>query len=298
MYPYKQEKVKYLSEGSTITALLYTPERAGKLPAIVMAHGYGLTKEAYIDRFAERFAAYGFVVVLFDYRNFGESEGLPRQEVNPFLQIDDFKNSITFATTLSYVDAEKIGIWGTSYAGGNVIVTAATDRRVKCVVAQVPTISGYENTNRKAPAEKSHLFWKAVQEDRIGRLHGKEAMMKKLVGRPEDNPIYPTQESRAYYEGAIRLSPYFKNEVTFRSTEYSRMYEPGVYITQISPTPLLMVVALTDVVTPTDLILKAYERALEPKKLFTVQGGHFSVYLDHFEQTSQQAVDFFLEHLT
>lgn len=298
MYSFKKEKVHYLSEESKITALLYTPERNGKLPAIVMAHGYGLTKEAYIDRFAECFAERGFVVILFDYRNFGESEGFPRQEVNPFLQIDDFKNSITFATTLSNVDAEKIGIWGTSYAGGNVIVTAATDRRVKCVVSQVPTISGYENTNRKAPAEKSHLFWKNVQQDRIGRLNGQDPMMKRLVGAAEDNTIYPTQEARDYYEGAAQLSPHFRNEVTFRSTEYSRMYEPGIYMAQISPTPLLLVVALNDVVTPTDLILIAYERALQPKKLFTVNGGHFSVYLEHFEQTSRQAVDWFLEHLS
>ena len=74
-------------------------------------------------------------------------------------------------------------------------------------------------------------------------------------------------------------------------------YEPGSYVRFISPTPLLMVVALKDVLTVPDLALAAYERALAPKRLVTLTGGHFDAYVDEFETASQAAVEWFTQHL-
>ncbi|EJL75798.1 alpha/beta hydrolase [Chryseobacterium populi] len=295
MYKYKIEKVSYLSEREKIAALQYTPEKEDKCPAIIMAHGFGLIKEAYIDRFAEKFAGMGFVVILFDYRNFGESEGLPRQEVNPFMQIDDYKNSITYAQTLNHVDDEKIGIWGTSYSGGHAIAVAATDRRVQCVVSQVPTISGFQSGIRRMPAEKTPVYLESIKKDRRNRFYGKEPIIRKLTG--EADSLYPTPDAEEYYMGAVKFSKTFRNEVTLRSTEYSRMYEPGIYVSRISPVPILFIVALNDMVTPTDLCLKAYEEALHPKKLVSIPDGHFSPYTQHFDVASDAALHWFRKHL-
>jgi fermentation-respiration switch protein FrsA (DUF1100 family) len=63
--------------------------------------------------------------------------------------------------------------------------------------------------------------------------------------------------------------------IILRTPQAARMYEPGIWVPRVSPTPLLMVVALSDTVTVTDLALAAYERALEPKKLQLMSGGHF-----------------------
>jgi fermentation-respiration switch protein FrsA (DUF1100 family) len=94
------------------------------------------------------------------------------------------------------------------------------------------------------------------------------------------------------------LSPgIWENSVTVQSTRAARMYEPGTYIARISPTPLLMIVALADSVTVTDLALAAYERALEPRKLVTIAGGHFDPYLGNFEQASTSAISWFNGHL-
>jgi len=84
--------------------------------------------------------------------------------------------------------------------------------------------------------------------------------------------------------------------VTSRSTRAARMYEPGIWARRVSPTPLLMVVALNDTITMTDLALAAYERALEPKKLVTIQGGHFDP--RQFPTSSAAAVAWFREHLS
>ena len=74
-------------------------------------------------------------------------------------------------------------------------------------------------------------------------------------------------------------------------------YEPGSYASFVSPTPLLMVVALGDVLTVADLALAAFERALEPKRLVTLSGGHFDAYVKDFDASSQPAVAWFTQHL-
>ena len=87
------------------------------------------------------------------------------------------------------------------------------------------------------------------------------------------------------------------NEVTVRSGRLARMYEPGAWIARVSPTPLLMIVALAAHITLTDLELSAYEQALEPRKLVTIDGGHFDPYLGQFAATSTVAVSWFRQHL-
>ena len=131
-------------DGVTLRGWHYLPDtRVGRCPTIVMAHGYSAVKEMYLDRFAETFAAAGLAAIVFDNRNFGASDGTPRQEIDPHQQVSDYRDAITYAETLAETDASRIGIWGSSYSGGHVLVVAAIDRRVKCVVSQVPLISGH-----------------------------------------------------------------------------------------------------------------------------------------------------------
>jgi hypothetical protein len=65
-----------------------------------MAHGFSAVKEMYLDRFAEAFAAAGLGALVFDNRNFGASDGLPRQEIDPWGQVSDYRDALTFAETV------------------------------------------------------------------------------------------------------------------------------------------------------------------------------------------------------
>ena len=76
------------------------------------------------------------------------------------------------------------------------------------------------------------------------------------------------------------------------------MYEPGTWVARVSPTPLLMIVGLHDTTTIAELALGAYEAALQPKKLVTINGGHFDPYLARFAEASGAAVAWFTEHLS
>lgn len=130
-------------DGVTLRGWLYLPDNGGgAVPTVVMAHGFSALKENYLDLYAEVFAASGLGALVFDNRNFGASDGAPRYEIDPWQQVRDYRDAITYASGLDEVDEERIGAWGSSYSGAHVIVVGAIDRRVKCVASQVPLISG------------------------------------------------------------------------------------------------------------------------------------------------------------
>jgi fermentation-respiration switch protein FrsA (DUF1100 family) len=287
-------------DGVTLRGWHYVPARTGgKTPTVVMAHGYSAVKEMYLDRFAEAFEQAGLASLVFDNRNFGASEGTPRQEIDPWLQVRDYRDAITFAQTLAETDPDRIGIWGSSYSGGHVLVVGAIDRRVKCVVAQVPLISGHENARRLVRADLIASLQRMFEDDRRSRYAGGAPAMVPVVSADPAGPAaLPTADSFAWFTETAKLrAPAWKNEVTLRSVELFMEYEPGTYVSFISPTPLLMVVALGDHLTVADAALSAYERALEPKRLEMLAGGHFDAYVNNFAAASQPARDWFVEHL-
>jgi uncharacterized protein len=278
---------------------LFVPDGAtGRLPAISMAHGYAGVKEHGIEPYARAFAEAGFVVLLHDHRNFGASDGAIRHDVDPWRQIADWRRAISFLENQPEVDSSRIGVWGTSYAGGHVIVLGATDRRVRAVVAQVPTISGFEQGLRRIPPDAIPALENAFAEDERAQLRGEPPRRQLIVSADPSVPAsYRSKDAIDFYLQPIPPG-IWENSVTSRSTRAARMYEPGIWVPRVSPTPLLMVVALNDTITVTDLALAAYERALEPKKLVTIQGGHFDPYLGQFPTSSAAAVAWFLEHLS
>ena len=114
--------------------------------------------------------------------------------------------------------------------------------------------------------------------DRLARAAGKPPGMLPVVDQnPQAPSALPTPDSYAFFTEWEKKSDW-KNEVTLKSIDGLRGYDPGLWIHRISPTPLLMVVASNDVLTPTDLALEAYSRAREPKELYIFPGGHFDAY--------------------
>lgn len=287
-------------DGVTLRGWHYVPDnRQGKVPTIVMAHGFSAVKEMYLDKFAEAFAAAGLAALVFDNRNFGASDGEPRLEIDPWRQVRDYRDAITHAETLEETDAERIGIWGSSYSGGHVLVVSAIDRRVKCVVAQVPLASGAGNGRRLIRPDFFPGLRAAFDEDRRARMKGAAPAMVPVVAEDPLAPsALPTPDSWTWFtETGRSRAPSWKNEVTLRSVEMFIEYEPESYASFISPTPLLMVVARGDVLTVADLAFAAYEKALQPKKLVALDGGHFDAYVKGFKEASGAATAWFTEHL-
>ena len=252
-------------DGVTLRGWLYLPDEArGRVPTIVMAHGFSAVKENYLDKYAEVYAAAGLGALVFDNRNFGASDGKPHQHIDPWRQIADYRDAITYASTLSEVDVNRIGIWGSSYSGAHVLVVGAMDRRVKCVVSQAPLISGHRNARRLIRADMVATVQGMFVEDRKARYAGKARGMIAVVSNDPNVPCaLLTPDSYEWFTETAKLrAPAWRNEVTLQSVELFTEYEPGAYVEYISPTPLLMVIAAGDHLTVADEAIAAYGRAL------------------------------------
>jgi dipeptidyl aminopeptidase/acylaminoacyl peptidase len=300
---FQKEDVSFKSEGLYCKGWLYTPDQSQskekRSPAIVMAHGFGAVKEMYLSNFAEKFATAGFVVLVFDYRFIGESEGEPRQHVIPIEQQKDYRNAITWISQHPNVDKERIGIWGSSYSGGHVLHLAAVDRRVKAVVSQAPLVNGYKNAQRLMRPDVMKNFIHTLNNYRESRYKGGEVQYLPIVAPEGEASALPTPDSFEWFTtGGETVAPNWRNEVTLETMEAFLEYSPASFIELISPTPLLMIMAEEDVLTPTDMAIEAFQNALEPKKLILIAGGHFGAYNEPgLSYSLPPALRWFKEHL-
>ena len=290
-------------DGVMLRGWHYAPDGVdGAAPLVVMAHGYSATKEMHLDDFAEYFSAGGLGVLVYDNRNLGASDGTPRGEIDPWQQIRDYRTAITWAGAQPWTDPKRIGIWGSSYSGAHVLVVGALDKRVKCVVAQVPLVSGLANARRLIRADVFAGLREMFDADRAARYAGTEPAMVPVVWEEDPSApcALPTQDSSDFFlTGAAQRAPSWRNEVTLRSVEMFIEYEPGAYIADIAPTPLLMVVAAKDHLTVVDLALDYFERARQPKELVVLPGGHFDAYVKpDFDVNAAAQLAWFRKHLT
>lgn len=296
---FNQTDVSFASCGETLRGLFLVPKNAtAPLPTIVMAPGMSGVKEGSIMQYAAFFASGGFAVLAYDNICFGDSTGLPRQEVDPQLQRRGYRDAITFVSLRDEVDETKIGIFGTSYAGGHVLEVAAHDRRVKCVVSQIPAMNGNEAFRRAVRADLRPAVLAAQDEDRKQRFLGNPpAMIKAVSDNPGEFCAMAGAASFEYFSEQAAIAPNWKNELTLRSLDLYRSVDNAKFVPWISPTPLLMIVALNDELAAPDLALTAYQSALEPKKLVMLPGNHFDPYVREFALTSNEARDWFTRHL-
>lgn len=113
----KRRDIKYNVRDITVRGWLQVPDGPGPHPVVILAHGFGGLKEWTIPELADTLVSVGIAAIAFDYRNFGDSDGSPREEVDHCGQIEDFLGAIAYATTVSELDPARIGLWGTSLGG-------------------------------------------------------------------------------------------------------------------------------------------------------------------------------------
>ena len=280
--------IRFEANGLSLAGRLYRPVGAGPHPVIVLSHGFSVLRAMGLDDYCARFEAAGFACLAYDHRNFGESDGLPRHEIDPWQQVADTRDAISFVRSVPGLDPERVGLWGTSFSGGHALVVAALDRRVKCVVSQVPLVAGFDTLNSWVGPGNLPTLTRRFNEDRDGRYCG--------AAPRTTRPARPGDQTWTWVTkiGAETLYP---NEITQRSLENLAGYEPGSFIARVSPTPLLMILATQDTQTPYAGQRAAYDRAGAPKQLLALDCGHYDPYTSHFDESAQAAVAWFQAHL-
>lgn len=270
----------------TLRGWLYLPDdAAGPVPGVVMAHGFSATKEMGLDAYAERFAAAGYAVLAYDHRCLGASDGAPRQLVNIWAQARDYRHALTWLAARPEVDAQRLAIWGSSYSGGQVLLVGACDARVKAVVANVPfaALGGSDYDDPGTIARFERMKAALLDESGAGPADAPPPPIElAVVAEPGGTlPVFLGQpESTEWFlaEGRRPGVPWENRVLLTNLGAIDPVFDPGVALVHLAPTPVLLVVALEDDLAPTADTLAAFERAGEPKRIELLAGHHFVDY--------------------
>jgi alpha/beta superfamily hydrolase len=296
------EEVYFESGGLRCAADLYLPSdlQAGeRRAALVIGHGFSLVKPMLAEQ-AACFCQAGFIVLAIDYRSFGNSEGEPRGQLFPLNEAEDYRNAISYLQSRDDVDAERIGIWGASFAGAQVSYVAAIDRRVKAAVAVVPVTDGYKWMKLLRSEAHFDELLVAVEADRAARYVGQPSARIPVVGAAGDLCGMPVdQDIIDFYDGAKTAFPTWADSITLESIERILEFSPMSYVHRISPRPYLIIsTAHYDVVHPAWSIAELYEHAREPKRLEFLPFAQVGLYSEPGLSVSNNlARDFFIEQL-
>ncbi len=274
----KIETTEFLSQNTRCAADFYRPEGNHSAPTILMAHGFAGQRNFRLPAFAKRFCEAGFSVLLFDYRGFGGSDGSPRQYINPWRQLNDWRAAIIHARQDPQVDTRKIYLWGSSFSGGHVVSIAAEDPSIAGIVAQVPFVSGLALTRKMAPAHALSLSLYGML-DQIKALIGLAPITYPVVAADAKRALLDTEECHPNY---IRLSdndPQWQNAVPARIALQLPLYNPLYKASKIQ-CPALILAATDDSLIPYDLVKTMADR-IPQGQLVTLEADHFKPYFDN-----------------
>lgn len=274
-------EIEFPSEGAILRGLLYLPQSRKSRPAvIVMAHGTSATIHMVADKYAEAFCDAGFAVLLYDHRNFGRSEGEPRQEINPWIQCRGYLSAIDFVEGLDAVDPDRIALWGDSYTGAQVIVVGAIDERVKAVVAQCPACGMEPPAIESSRANFEVLKDTLLRGDVRGSPETTTGPLPVVSFDPVGTPslLKPIQAFRWFIDYGGRAGTGWLNSAT-RVIPNTPVPYSAVLCAPFVKAPILMMVAPEDEMVHANYAVSqlAYHVMPGPKRWHDIGGGHFGL---------------------
>ena len=287
-----REDVDFYSNATRCGAWLYLPKEEGnrKCPVIVMAHGLGGVREMRLNTYAERFSTAGYACFLFDYRNYGASDGNKRQRINVEEQLVDWDCAINFIKKSDKVDGSKVLLFGSSFSGGHVITLSAKRKDILAAIAQCP----YTNTQATLGTLSPLTALKTIPlviADLLSCLTGYHPVMLKLGDAPGKAAMMAVPDYKEFFE-QIPANSSFVNKAPARTLLEFLKYSPSRYTKDIEK-PIYYAVCKKDTLAPADATIKCAK--LSPKAVIKeYECGHFGIYLgDFFEQAIKDYINFF-----
>lgn len=288
-----KNEVTFYSEGSKISGNLYLPKEINdkQFPAIIFCHGFSGIKEILLPAFAEYFAKNGYVCLVFDYRGFGDSEG-SRGSIVPYEQMRDIRNAITYMASRGEVNAERIGLWGTSFGGTNAIYAASLDARIKCLTVQIAFADGDRVITGNMTEDERNSFIKSLHKQ-----WKKKVLQNKVLALSPKN-ILADQQSQDFLDGVLEEFPKADIKIPILTMLHTIEFKPEIYIKSLE-IPVLIVGAENDTVNPVKESEILFEKANEPKEILIVKDAtHYEIYKPpFFEIVSEKQLAWFNKYL-
>lgn len=288
----REDRVEFFSEGVKVAGILRRPDGDGPYAGIVQGPGWlGLMDSKLYLPYHQAFTGAGFAVLIIDYRGFGDSEG-ERGRLSPQMQLEDLVNAVTYMQTRTDVDPDRIGVFGSGgTGGGNAVMLAAHDPRVRCVISQVPVADGEDWLRRMRREYEWHAFLERLDEDRRKRVATGEGEMV----HPREEIMVPTPERRQTQVKAD-VDDRVPSSVPLATAEAILAYKPVDVAHKVRN--LLVVAVEDDAVTPTDHAIRLYEAAAEPRKLILQRHTtHYAAYAQYQDVVIPEMVSWLSTHL-
>ncbi|GAA0284004.1 alpha/beta hydrolase [Cryptosporangium japonicum] len=295
---------EFHSDGLALAGILRVPSGPapeGGWPALVFTGPLSGVKEQVVGGYAERLTAAGYVTLAFDHRNFGASDGEPRQHEDAAGKLADLRNAVSALGIHPAVDAARIGAVGICLGGGYALRFAAFDPRIKAVAC---IAGGYNDpaAMRSAMgadgyrAQLAHFAEAAAEQYRTGRVDYLAA-----VSDDEDEPaVMAGAEPFAYYGTERSASPGWVNRLTRQTVRELITVDLAIGADFLGPTPLLVVHGTTDAFCSPDGARAVFERATGPSEILWLEtSNHIDLYdrPEYVDPATERAAEFFARHL-
>ena len=274
------EQIEFVSEGAVLRGRLYRPVGvAGDAPAIVMAHGFSVLA-TWLDDFAADFAQAGFAVLVFDHRNFGESDGEPRYGFDTLLQIRGYRDAITFLETQTGIDKQKITAWGESASSLVVQFIGVFDDRVRAVIAFTP-VCGNSNTIFDSSNEKFDWLRANWSDLDLSTVPTRELAVRMCRLHEGEGPVIVEGNAAVSYTTWMRkkYASNWSNQVFVLQRKLEAQFNEQRLPAKYLKVPTLFVIAIDDEVPLCELATnrQCFDLIDAPKQLTEITGGHFGL---------------------
>ena len=300
--PDSRQNISFDVGGLKLSGWLYFPKqiKVRKVPCIVMAQGFAGTKDILLEKYALRFIKHGYAVLTFDYRYFGESEGIPRQQYAVVKQLEDIKGAINYARSRSEINPERIVLWGTSSAGNYGILIASEDERIAAVIGQTPSLD--PEKDGKKILKREGLFWLLklivhAQRDKGRSRFGLESHTIPAVGKLGTFAMHLAPGFFEGYQEMAKDSKTFKNEICARIMFES--HGPDLFTAAKKvKCPVQFHICEKDLNIAPSSHEKIVEILGDKIQIINYPIGHFEIYSGkYFEQSIKLQIDFLDKHL-
>ena len=287
------QEVIVRSQGVRLAADIYKPKGLTadkKLPGILLVPGWGGSKENLKNNYGPHFAELGFIVLAFDYKSWGQSDGpiVPtealsyseeaakldinvthiRKVVDPFSMLADVRAALHYLGGEPQVMPNNLGIWGTSLGGGLAMVMTASDERIKVLVDQMGPVN-YVHNLREMPAAMARKIETLIARGLL--------------------PAYP--------DATMAKNPALKGYPNWAAM---KRFNPMNYVDKLK-VPTLIIDAENETLfdrTQNGVLLHNSIKERLDSKYIAYPGGHYDLYKgDNQKAAFKEASDWFVKYL-
>jgi uncharacterized protein len=296
------EQIEFVSEGAVLRGRLYRPvtiagDKTTDVPVLIMAHGFSVLA-AWLDDYATDFAQAGFAMLLFDHRNFGESDGTPRYGFDNLLQIRGYRDAINFVTTQPGIDNQKITVFGESATSLVAQFIAVFDDRVRAVIAYTPVCGNsatkFDTSNEKFDWLRAH--WSDLD---LSTVPARELAVRFCRLHEGEGPVIVEGDAAVSYTTRMRKKypGDWSNQVFILQRKLEAQFNEARLPAKYLKVPTLFVIAIDDQQPVCELSTnrRCFDLISAPKQLIEITGGHFGLaYRDTepYRQTMSATIKF------